>query len=101
MGHVHPQDIQWMSEIRTSLDFRHFIYIPFPDSLDFGQSLNKFSIFSLQSHIDIAVDDSQKGVKVLRQAEVQLENSYEVKLYLDGGIICQMQKNWNIRWTCL
>ena len=28
-----------MSEIRTSLDFRQFICVPFPDSLDFGQCL--------------------------------------------------------------
>ena len=28
-----------MSEIRTSLDFREFSYVPFPDSSDFGQCL--------------------------------------------------------------
>ena len=27
--------IQWMSEFRTSLDFRQFSCVPFPDSLDF------------------------------------------------------------------
>ena len=28
-----------MSEIQTSLDFRQFSYVPFPNSLDFGQCL--------------------------------------------------------------
>ena len=57
----------------------------------------KYSIqirhFFLQSTIEIEVQDGPKGVKIVRQAEVQLENSYEVKLYLDGGIICQMAKS--------
>ena len=49
--------------------------------------------YFLQSTIEIEVQDGPKGVKIVRQAEVQLENSYEVKLYLDGGIICQMAKS--------
>ena len=50
--------IQWMSEIQTSLDFRQFIFVPFPDSSDFRLSeiLNKtfwfrtlFSVWNLNS----------------------------------------------------
>jgi aconitase A len=43
------------------------------------------------SKIDVVVRDAQ-SVSTL-QAEVQLVNAYEVKLFLDGGIICQMAKS--------
>ena len=43
------------------------------------------------STIDVKVRDDKKVSTV--QAEVQLVNAYEVKLFLDGGIICQMAKN--------
>jgi aconitate hydratase len=45
-----------------------------------------------KSTIDIVVRDVKSCVTV-RQAEVELENAYEVKLFLDGGIICQMAKS--------
>ena len=31
--------VQWMSEYRTSSDFRQFSWVPFPDSSDFRQCL--------------------------------------------------------------
>ncbi len=45
-----------------------------------------------KSAIGIVIRDARNGV-LKRSAEVQLENAYEVKLYLDGGIICQMAKS--------
>ena len=43
------------------------------------------------STIDVKVHDDKNVTTV--QAEVQLVNAYEVKLFLDGGIICQMANN--------
>lgn len=65
-----------------------------PETFDIGfdDEIVNAATFA-NSKIDVTIRDAQSGDRV-RPAEVQLVNAYEVKLFLDGGIICQMAKNY-------